>query len=273
MSYTLIDTVYGTFSGDSNGDNAQFFFKVYSQENQIANTSDIKVEVYEKNLDSYTSFDDDAICGININGNSNITVNFHEGTQGATILLRTRENTVSHASDGTLSLTISATLDTTGVSLGDGSASRLITFPTIPRGSVLNDITNFDVEDGINIYYTSYTNYTEKLNIFIGDVIVRENYELYSGEKIQFSDDELYEIYSLISDISEIFKFTLKTMNDSVQIGNTSEKIATGTIAGSILTCINEYPIRGVVYIGGDETTIRKGIAYIGVNNIPQIGI
>lgn len=271
MAYTLIKTINKgadlyTSTGFSN-----VKVEVYSQENQLNNTSNVNVKVYVKV--SSASYDYSIPCFMFIDGTYyEDNVSFTGNSAWKVIYEETKLN-ITHDADGKKQIAISAFIDTgMNSTVGDITLEAVnVDFPVIPRASILSDISDFNIEDDLSIQYTAYTSYTNDLLIYIGSTLIKTVPGIASGATLIFTNDELHTIYSLIANLSETFIFDLKTMNGTVQIGVTSEKTAIGIISGTVKIGVNNIPTRGVVYIGVDNLPVR-GVAYVGVDNLPVRG-
>lgn len=162
--------------------------------------------------------------------------------------------TVPHNSDGTKSVPISFTLFTDNtyylpVSLS-GSGSMLLT--TIPRGSKLGSIKDFDIDGPIAVPVTKYsTSFTDNLQIKYADTVVKSitDYKNESSkadgaiDPISFDAGEKEQIYKLMSNANQgkgAFTFLLTTMSGATQIG-TDSKIAQGIITDAEPLISAEY--------------------------------
>jgi hypothetical protein len=195
---------------------------------------------------------------------------YHNSYTSKVILDRTF--TVSHDTDGDFSKLFRCLYETDAGSQGTADKTGTLALTTIPRASVLSNISSFNIEDGVTISYTAYASFTEKLDIYLGATAIRTGYELASGSKVEFTDDEILKFYKYISDLTATVTFNLKTYSGSTQIGSTSTKTATGTIAGFLRKGVGGVMKRCVVYknIGGN---IKKCIPYIGVGGSVKRGI
>lgn len=180
--------------------------------------------------------------------------------------------TVSHETDGNFSKLFRCLYETNAGSQGTADKTGTLTLTTIPRGSVLSTVSSFNIEDGVTISYTAYASFTEKLDIYLGATAIRTGYELASGSKVEFTDDEILNLYKLIPDLTATLSFQLKTYNESTQIGSTSTKTATGTIAGLLRKEIDSSVKRCVIYrqVSG---SVKKCIPYIGIGGVGKRGI
>lgn len=178
--------------------------------------------------------------------------------------------TVYHDSDGTFTETFSTYCKYSTYAEGAGTGS--VTLTTIPRASILSTVPAFNIEDGVIISYTAYASFTEKLDIYLGTTAIRTGFELASGSKVEFTEEEILKFYDNIADLTGTVTFNLKTYSGSTQIGSTSTKTATGTIAGFLRKGVSGAIKRCVTYknISG---SIKKCIPYIGIGGVGKRGI
>jgi hypothetical protein len=232
MAYVLIDTYYGSF--ETNG--SYYFCKIYSQQNIAANTSDVKADVYIQ-YHTYGSYNLSPLyTTINIVGSSaNVsTTGWNTDSNHNAQLIATRTITgISHNADGTKSISLNMSYDSE-VSLGIGTITEAaIALPTIPRGSVIGTISDFNVEDGCSVPLTKYSeSFTDTLVIKIGDTTIKTIEDYTNGAAIVFTESELIAIYAAIEDIADTFTFQITTYSGVTEIGDDSST-ATGTIIGN----------------------------------------
>lgn len=276
MAYSLIKTITESDSKLTvTGSPSTVELRIYSQEDNSANNSDVRFEVWERNDDSYASWDYEIPSSMYIDGSHfSENVSFTEASQGTWKKMweNTKDN-ISHNSDGTKSIAISLTMDTGMGAVGDITlTSYTITLPTIPRASILSTVSSFNIEDGVTISYTVYASFTEKLDIYLGTTPIKENFVLESGTKVEFTDDEILNLYKLIPDLTAALSFQLKTYSGSAQIGSTSTKTATGAISGLLRKGVDGVMKRCVIYkeVGG---SVKKCIPYIGIGGVGKRGI
>lgn len=154
---------------------------------------------------------------------------------GSPVTLISKTQTVTHNSDGSKSISISATFDTNGTSTGVVSASGTATLTTIARTSVIGTVSNFNIESGLKVPVTKYSSsFTDTLTIKIGSTTIKTISGYTNNTAINFTDSELLAIYKAIatSKKSDTFTFTITTKSGSTTIGTSASKTATGTIIG-----------------------------------------
>jgi len=124
---------------------------------------------------------------------------------------------------------------------GSSDTNANIPLTTIPRGSVLGTIPNFTVDANedigvdISVPQTTYSSsFYNVLSVHIGSTLIA-TFEDYKQQKIKFSIAQLQTVYTEMQNVNEIeFTFRLTTYenaNKTTQIGNTSEKKATGALS------------------------------------------
>lgn len=153
-------------------------------------------------------------------------------TQTARQVLLTKSKTVTHSSDGSKTVSASATF-ATGTSLGTLKASKSLVCTKIARASVIGTISAFDIENKVKVPYTNYASFTHRLSIVVGSTTVRTIANYSSNSDIVFTPAEIRTIYTVIgaNAKSGTFAFKLETYSGSTLIGS-SIGYATGTIVG-----------------------------------------
>lgn len=143
---------------------------------------------------------------------------------------------VAHNSDGskTISVSFSIDMESDDWTPGPLSGSGSMALTTIPRASVLNAISNFDVDSGLTVRMTKYySGFRDDLSIKYNGTEVRTSAGTYDGEKIVFTASQLSVIYGLMSTVkSGTFTLTITTYNGTTAIG-TSSTTATGSISNA----------------------------------------
>lgn len=129
-------TITGSFS--KNNQNIGIFVEYTYTQNIGANTSTVTVKLYGKRKTSYgTTYKNSTSCEIKIGGSSVYSktqaVDFRKVSVGGTLLIGSGTRTVTHNSDGTLTLDIYGKIDLSGTSPGLGTVNSKITLKTIPR--------------------------------------------------------------------------------------------------------------------------------------------
>lgn len=166
-----------------------------------------------------------------INGENIGTINYSAGdiVVGDNYNLRyigTKTKYIQHNDDGTGSFTWQ------GQGVGRGTSASTYYVPTIQRSSVLSNVSNFDVDNGVTVNTTKYVgNFFDKLEIYANDTYIN-SIKGFTSRTITFSETDLNNIYKAIpSNHYGNFTFVLKTYSDSGytnQVGSESRKFATG---------------------------------------------
>ena len=137
---------------------------------------------------------------------------------------------VTHNEDGTKSINISFSIsaDTGGMS-GTAKGSGSATLDKINRASKLSAIDDFKLTDTITINITKYiTTATDKLQIKLGDTLIREVANITNGYKLTFTSSEQTIIKDLMTSPQATLIFLSTTINGETTLG-TSTQSATVT--------------------------------------------
>ena len=137
---------------------------------------------------------------------------------------------VTHNEDGTKSINISFSIsaDTGGMN-GTAKGSGTATLDKINRASKLNAIEDFKLTDTITINITKYiTAATDKLQIKLGDTLIREVANITNGYELTFTTTEQTTIKNLMTSPQATLIFLLTTINGETTLG-TSTQSATVT--------------------------------------------
>ena len=143
---------------------------------------------------------------------------------------------VDHNADGTKTLTITSDFDADASSGMTGAyVSTTFTLDTNPRGSVINSVSNFNLEDTFSVSVTKYSSsFTDTLAIKYGGTTIKTITGYTSGASINLSDTEILTAYNALgSNMSGTFTFNLTTKSGSTTIGTDSDT-ATGTAKGTM---------------------------------------
>lgn len=205
------------------------------------NTSTITVKgVIQTTEDSYRGDHRTGTYTIKKGSTTIASGSFTKGApKNSTTTLFTKTITVNHASDGTYgTITVSYNYDS-----GWATATQSASIPTIKRASVLGSISNFTLGNTITIPITRYA-FTDTLVVSVNGSTVKTVTGLATTSySLSFTDAELTTIYSKIpNNASASFTFTLKTMNETTQIG-TSTKTAIGSIPSTVKPTISDVTI------------------------------
>lgn len=137
---------------------------------------------------------------------------------------------VTHNEDGSKSINISFSIsaDTGGMD-GTAKGSGTATLDKINRASKLNAIDDFKLTDTITINITKYiTTATDKLQIKLGDTLIREVANITNGYELTFTTTEQTTIKNLMTSPQATLIFILTTINGETTLG-TSTQSATVT--------------------------------------------
>lgn len=149
-------------------------------------------------------------------------------TSWVTVGSKTKE--VTHNEDGSKSINISTTLTQTGTSMaGTYKASGSATLDKINRASKLSAIEDFKLTDTITINITKYiTTAVDKLQIKLGDTLIREVANISNGYELTFTTTEQTTIKNLMTSPQATLIFLLTTISGETTLG-TSTQSATVT--------------------------------------------
>lgn len=137
---------------------------------------------------------------------------------------------VTHNEDGTKSINISFSIsaDTGGMD-GTAKGSGTATLDKINRASKLNAIEDFKLTDTITINITKYiTTATDKLQIKLGDTLIKEIDNISTGYELTFTTTEQTTIKNLMTSPQATLIFLLTTISGDTTLG-TSTQSATVT--------------------------------------------
>ncbi len=143
----------------------------------------------------------------------------------------------------------------------------------IPRGSVINSVSNFNLEDTFSVSVTKYSSsFTDTLAIKYSSTTIKTITGYTSGMAINFSDTEILTAYNALgSNMSGTFTFTTTTKSGSTTIGTDSET-ATGTVKGTMYLNNGGTWERAVPHLNVGETW-KRCIAYFHDGDDWQRGI
>ena len=162
----------------------------------------------------------------------NITVKgYNDDQKGWSYDGTTSWYTVSNKTSGTVPF-YAKLYDTSAKSNRATSSSYKLTVSG--ASSVLGNISNFNVDNGVDISITKYnSSFVDDLVISYGGTTVKTVSGITSGTKVVFTSEELTAIYKLMTSVnSGQFTFALTTKNGSTVLG-TSTKTATGSITNA----------------------------------------
>ena len=178
----------GIIDGSSTASNCDCRIVWSSTKNDSNNTSNVTATVQIKKTGSSST--SGTFGGtITIDGTSYPVSKYGSWAWGDWRTVGSASKTVTHNENGTKAINISANLKQTGTSMaGTYTASGTATLDTINRASKLNVIDDFKLTDTITINITKYiTTATDKLQIKLGDTLVKEINNITNGYELTFT--------------------------------------------------------------------------------------
>ena len=178
--------------------------------------------------------------------------------------LITKTFTIQHDAQGnaTLSLRGDFSADDAGGVTGSNYITDSATLDNIPRGSVINSVSNFNLEDTFSVSVTKYSaSFEDTLTIKYESTTIKTISDYEDEDAINLSDTEILAAYNVLgTNMSGSFTFNLTTKSGSTTIGTDSET-ATGTAKGTMYSHDGSGFKRAVPHInvGG---TWKRCIAY-----------
>lgn len=140
----------------------------------------------------------------------------------ATTLLYEVNKIVKHNDDGNKTVYASASY-ATDVSVGTLYANTNLPLTKINRQSKINAFPlNIDIEQSVTLSITKYMgDYTDSLNIYFGDNLIKTVGNIVDGIVINFTEEEINQIYSLTPD-NKFFElnFVLSSYDEETFIGS-----------------------------------------------------
>lgn len=219
----------GIIDGSSTASNCDCRIVWSSTKNDSNNTSNVTASVQIKKTGSSST--SGTFGGtITIDGTSYSVSKYGSWAWGDWRTVGSASKTVTHNENGTKAINISANLKQTGTSMaGTYTASGTATLDTINRASKLNVIDDFKLTDTITINITKYiTTATDKLQIKLGDTLVKEINNITNGYELTFTSSEQTTIKNLMTSPQATLIFLLTTINGETTLG-TSTQSATVT--------------------------------------------
>lgn len=134
---------------------------------------------------------------------------------------------VTHNEDGAKSITISFTIsaDTGGMD-GTAKGSGTATLDKINRASKLSEIEDFSLTDTITINITKYiTTATDKLQIKLGDTLIKEIDNILTGYELTFTTAEQTAIKNLMTSPQATLIFLLTTISGDTTLGTSTQSV------------------------------------------------
>lgn len=201
----------------------------------VNNTSLITAKTYVT-ADSYI-WSSEASGYITIDGTKTTFKDYMNA--GSRQLISTVTKKVTHDADGSKSVGL-CTDYYPNTAHQPTSVSKTFVCEKIPRGSFLQDVSDFNFEEGTPISYISNSDtFINKLTIRSDTTIIREDYLVSNNELIKFTSSEMLLIYNELTDGKAVINFDLKTYDGTTQMGETSSKYAVGTMAYNLYCKVN----------------------------------
>lgn len=132
-----------------------------------------------------------------------------------------------------------------GTITGSGSGK----LDQIKRTSTLGNIADFTIGDNITLSITKHnSSFIDNVIVKIGSTTIKTVYSVTNGSVINFTQEELNSIYSLMPNVSKsTFTFVLVTMSDLTTTVGIDEKNATGTINANVIPSISSVTLSEAV--------------------------
>ena len=216
-----------TIDGSSTASNCDCRIIWSSTKNDSNNTSTVTATVQIKKTGSSST--SGTFSGtITIDGTSYSVSKYGSWAWGDWRTVGSASKTVTHNENGTKAINISTSLKQTGTSMaGTYSASGTATLDTINRASKLGAIEDFKLTDTITINITKYiTAATDKLQIKLGDTLVKEINNITNGYSLNFTTAEQTTIKNLMTSPQATLIFLLTTINGETPLGTSTQSAA-----------------------------------------------
>lgn len=215
-----------TIDGSSTASNCDCRIVWSSIKNDSNNTSTVTATVQIKK--SGSSSTSGTFSGtITIDGTSYSISKYDSWKWGDWRTVGSATKTVTHNADGSKKVNISTSLKQTGTSMaGTYSASGSATLDTINRVSKLSEIEDFKLTDTITININKYiTTATDKLQIKLGDTLVKEINNITTGYELTFTTAEQTTIKNLMTSPQATLIFLLTTINGETTLGTSTQSV------------------------------------------------
>lgn len=213
-----------TIDGSSTASNCDCRIVWSSTKNDSNNTSSVTATVQIKKTGSSST--SGTFSGtITIDGTSYSISKYDSWKWGDWRTVGSATKTVTHNADGSKKINISTSLKQTGTSMaGTYTASGSATLDTIKRASKLSEIGDFKLTDTITINITKYiTVATDKLQIKLGDTLVKEIDNISNGYELTFTTAEQTAIKNLMTSPQATLIFLLTTINGETTLGTSTQ--------------------------------------------------
>lgn len=220
-----------TIDGSSTASNCDCRIVWSSTKNDSNNTSNVTATVQIKKTGSSST--SGTFSGtITIDGTSYSVSKYGSWAWGDWRTVGSASKTVTHNEDGSKQISISAKLTQTGTSMaGTYTASGTATLDTINRASKLNAIEDFKLTDTITLSITKYITISiDKLQIKLGDTLVKEIDNISNGYELTFTAEEQTTIKSLMSSPQAILIFILITTSGEAILGTSTQSTTITTL-------------------------------------------
>lgn len=215
-----------TIDGSSTATNCDCRIVCSSTKNDSNNTSTVTATVQIKK--SGSSSTSGTFSGtITIDGTSYSVSKYDTWKWGDWRTVASATKIVTHNADGSKKINISTSLKQTGTSMaGTYSASGSATLDTINRASKLSEIEGFKLTDTITININKYiTTATDKLQIKLGDTLVKEINNITTGYELTFTTAEQTTIKNLMTSPQATLIFLLTTINGETTLGTSTQSV------------------------------------------------
>lgn len=245
--------------------NSHLYYWIELVESNISipkNQSDVTVKVFFKRDNNYKTYGSGEVtCKINGTTYTQDVVPSQAITSTA-ICLFTKTVTITHNSDGSKSVYVSASISM-NTPLTSSEQGETFVLYKIPRGSVINSFSfkNGDISQGIDVNVTRYsTSYTHNVRLYYnganGNIII----DLVANKSATFSSGTqhfdlntssnawfLESVYNAMTNSSSgTFTLYINTWNGSTQVATWTSKQAKGTLPQSLVPSIENVTISRV---------------------------
>lgn len=232
----------GTISGKTN--NAGISSKIVwsSVVDVDENQSTVTATLYYKRLNNYTTYGTGSFTlaiGSSKKTESNyISIKYGEWTEAITLTVP-----VSHNSDGTMSVTISATGGIDGTTLTSTDCSAKVTLDTIPRASTISSAANKTLGNTCKIkWYPKSASFRYKLKFSLGDwsyttgVIYPKQTTIYTYEGYTLPLTVANQIKDATNATMTVTLYTYSDSGATAQVGSADSKEFTVTVPDNAST-------------------------------------
>lgn len=232
----------GTISGTTNNDGIASKIVWSSAADVDANTSAVTATLYYKRLNNYTTYGTGSFT-ISIGGTDKteskyITIKYGEWTAVITLSV-----TVSHASDGTKSVAISAEGGIDGTTLESTDCGDTVTLDTIPRASTISSVSNRTLGNDCKVkWYPKSSSFRYKLKFSLGSwsyttgAIHPNQTTLYTYEGYSIPLTVANYITDSASETMTVELYTYSNTDATKQVGAVSTKTFTVTVPNNSST-------------------------------------